>query len=120
VTYYNDTEPSPGQQADGLRLLKASLRLHHATIPAASQQQLDERIGDSPTVRDGGFAMSFWLAAVCAAVHEQCRAQAQALLASTSTTDRMKRVLRVQQEAVEGQFGGSGAARARRARGGKG
>jgi len=107
VTYFNDTElVSTRQVAKGVTLVKESLRLHHSLVDTSAQRDLETQLGPTPTVRDQGFAMSFWLAAACAALDEGCAALAVELLSTTSTAERAQRVLKTQQALVGKKFTG--------------
>ena len=108
VTYFNDTETREKRLATGVALVKEGLRLHHALVDAGAQRDLEKQLGATPTVRDRGFAMSFWLAAACAALDERCKMQAPDLLASTSTAERMERVLKVQRSLAGKRFSSRG------------
>lgn len=104
VVYFNDTASSEKRAAKGVALVKESLRLHHALVDARAAADVEEQVGASPTQRDRGYAMSFWLAAACAAIDERCRAHAPAVLASTSTIERLEKVLKVQRALAGQQF----------------
>ena len=104
VTYFNDTAASEVRIAKGVSLIKESLRLHHALVDASAARDVEAQVGASPTQRDRGYAMSFWLAAACAVLDERCRAHAPAVLASTSTVDRVRQVLQVQKTLAGQQF----------------
>ena len=134
VTYFNDTEsriaPSDSatsgggastarksarggggarraadQAADAMVLVKDSLRLHYAVTSAEAQRKLEERIGETPAARDRGYSMSMWLAAACVASHKACKEQGARLLATTSTVERLERVIRVQKTQVGKKYG---------------
>ena len=77
--------------AERTELVKQAVKMHHNLVDASSQRNLEAHIGATPTVRDQGYAMSFWLAAACVAL-DGCKAQAAQLLASTSTADRAQGV----------------------------
>ena len=104
VLYFNDTQPplaTPAKEAAGVSLVRDAVRLHHATISAGDQRQLEEQLGATPTTRDRGFAMSWWLSAACIATHEGCRAQADELLETRSVKERMEAVIKVLKKAVD-------------------
>ena len=107
VTYFNDTETREGRLSKGVALVKEALRLHHALVDVSAQRDLERQIGPTPTVRDRGFAMSFWLSAACAVLDERCKARALELLASTSTADRVEQVLRVTRSLAGKRFSSS-------------
>ena len=71
---------------------------------ASAQRDLERQLGATPTVRDRGFAMSFWLAAAYAALDERGKAQAPFQLASTSTAERAERILKVQKALAGKRF----------------
>ena len=104
VSYFNDTETRERRVAKGVALVKEALRLHDALVDTGAQRDLEEQIGATPTTRDQGYAMSFWLAAACARLDERCKTQAHELLASTSTAERAERVLRVQKALAGKKF----------------
>lgn len=108
VVYFNDTEHRAWRVTHGVALVKESLQLHHNLVDAAAQRDLEKQLGAPPTVRDHGFAMSFWLAAACIALDERCKAQASALLESSSTAERAERVLKVQRDLAGKRFKGRG------------
>ena len=105
VSYFNDTEKlSEARIAKGVSLVKESMKLHHSLVDGGAQRDLERQLGNRPTVRDRGFAMSWWLAAACGALDERCKAQAGELLASTSTAERAQAVLKVQRSLAGKQF----------------
>ena len=104
VTYFNDTSASEASIAKGVALVKESLRLHHTLVDAGAARDVEEQVGEAPTQRDRGHAMSFWLAAACAVLDERCRAQAPAVLTSTSTVERVEQVLQVQKTLAGQRF----------------
>jgi Lon protease-like protein len=101
ASYFNDTQGSARHISNGAALVKQSLQLHHAMVSIETQKKLKEKLGSTPTVRDSGFAMSFWLAGACSALSDKCRLQTNDLLESLSVADRMRRVIKVQQMLVE-------------------
>lgn len=100
VLYYNDTAAPSSAAA----LVKESLRLHYELTTSQSQTELAAQLGDTPTTRDQGYAMSMWLAAACVAQHERCKAQATLLLSGTSTAERLERIINVQKALVGGKY----------------
>lgn len=108
VTYFQDRQDGDAQRrfasaADVPALVKESLRLHYAVTSAEGQRELEAHLGETPRSRDQGavgYAMSMWLAAACVSAHEECRAQAAHLLATTSTSGRLERVVKVQKSLV--------------------
>ena len=91
--------------ADAMVLVKDSLRLHYAVTSAEAQRELEERIGETPATRDRGYSMSMWLAAACVASQKACKEQGTRLLATTSTVERLERVIRVQKAQVGKKYG---------------
>ena len=106
VVYFNDTAKLSEQRiAKGVANVKESLRLHHSLLEASAQRELEERIGPPPTVRDMGFAMSFWLAGACPVFHQRCQGKLSSeLLASTSTADRVEKILTLQRSLGGARF----------------
>ena len=111
VVYFNDTETREQRLLDGTARVREALRLQHSLTDAAAQRDLERQLGPTPTIRDRGFAMSFWLAAACAMLDERCKSMAPELLASTSTAERAGRVLKVLRALAGKKFTGKGSAR---------
>lgn len=104
VVYFNDTQPplaTPAKEAAGVSMVKDAVRLHHALVSSDGQRKIEEQIGATPTTRDRGFAMSWWLAAACVATLEGCKSQAAEILQTRSTRERMEMVIQVQKKAVD-------------------
>ena len=104
VSFFNDTEASEKEAADSVALVKQSLKLHYALTSTAEQTELIDELGDTPTARDTGYAMSMWLAAACVSAHKACRPHASKLLAGTSTVARLRKVVEVQSALVDKKF----------------
>jgi len=104
VTYLaNDTDG--GASADSWPLLvKDALRLHHAMTSTEAQRDLEAQLGEAPTTRDRGYAISMWLAGACSALSSACRAQAAELLATSSTVERLERIIKIQKAQMGQNF----------------
>jgi len=104
VSFFNDTDASETEAVDSVALVKQSLKLHYALTSTAEQTELIDELGDTPTARDTGYAMSMWLAAACVSAHKACRPHASKLLAGTSTVARLRKVVEVQSALVDKKF----------------
>ena len=111
MLYFNDTQtagPSGEAAASLAGLVKESLRLHYAVTSTRAQNELAEHIGEPPTTRDEGYAMSMWLSAACVQSHAECRRHAARLLSTTSTAARLRRIIKVQSQRVDKKFASRG------------
>ena len=104
MSFFNDTDASETEAVDSVALVKQSLKLHYALTSTAEQTELIDELGDTPTARDTGYAMSMWLAAACVSAHKACRPHASKLLAGTSTVARLRKVVEVQSALVDKKF----------------
>ena len=122
VTYLPGTDDAESDDS-WPHLVKKSLKLHHQITSTEVQRQLEAQLGAmpqtksaSPTALEHGYAISMWLAGACSALSPACRAEATQLLTTTSTRDRLERIIKAYrsmqaQEASRGQRAEFGARR---------
>lgn len=109
--------PARSQPADAAALVKESLRLYYAVTSRETQRELEGQLGPTPTPKEPterSQALSMWLAAACVALLDECKAQAGDLLATTSTVERLTRVLKAQRTAAGNQYSRAGSPRRRK------
>ena len=98
------TQKSHNNSSAEVALPEGDSRLSLELTATAEQTELIDELGDTPTARDTGYAMSMWLAAACVSAHKACRPHASKLLAGTSTVARLRKVGEVQSALVDKKF----------------